>query len=214
MPIQGSETRLLHVLKTRGPQTTQALANQLAITLAGARKHLNALHADGLLAHEDIARSVGRPKRVWRLTGKAERRFPDSHEYLTVELIASARQIFGETGLDRLIAERETAIQRRYQGALAPLPSVAQKVARLTQLRTEEGYMAEWKALPDGAILFSENHCPICAAAKLCQGFCRSELRIFAAALGENVHVERSEHILAGARRCAYRITEIAGGAK
>jgi predicted ArsR family transcriptional regulator len=202
---------LLHVLKTRGPQTTHALAAHLAITLAGARKHLNALQADGLLAHEDIARSVGRPKRVWRLTGKAERRFPDSHEYLTVELIASARQIFGEAGLDRLITERETTIQERYRGALAPLRKLAQKVARLAELRTQEGYMAEWKALPDGAILFSENHCPICAAAKLCQGFCRSELRVFAEALGKNIRIERSEHILAGARRCAYRITEIAG---
>jgi predicted ArsR family transcriptional regulator len=202
---------LLHVLKTRGPQTTQALASHLAITLAGARKHLNALQAHGLLAHEDIARSVGRPKRVWRLTGKAERRFPDSHEYLTLELITSARQIFGEDGLDRLISDRETAIQKRYQSALASLPNLAQKVARLAELRTQEGYMAEWKALPDGDLLLSENHCPICAAAKLCQGFCRSELRIFAEALGENVRIERSEHILAGARRCAYRITEISG---
>jgi len=205
---------LLHVLKTRGPQTTQALASHLAITLAGARKHLNALHADGLLAHEDVARSVGRPKRVWRLTGKAEKRFPDTHEFLTIELITSAQQVFGEAGLDRLIGERENAIRKRYKGALAPLRSLAQKVARLAELRTQEGYMAEWKALPGGAILLSENHCPICAAAKLCQGFCRSELRIFADALGEGILIERSEHILAGARRCAYRITEAAGSLK
>ncbi|MGH2578525.1 MAG: MarR family transcriptional regulator, partial [Actinomycetota bacterium] len=43
--------------------------------------------------------------------------------------------------------------------------------------------------------------------ARACQGFCRSELEVFRDVLGPGVEVERVEHILAGARRCAYRIT-------
>ena len=57
-----------------------------------------------------------------------------------------------------------------------------------------------------GAFLLVENHCPICAAARACQGFCRSELEIFHRVLGPGCAVERLEHILAGSRRCAYRI--------
>jgi len=57
-----------------------------------------------------------------------------------------------------------------------------------------------------GNFLFFENHCPICAAAATCQGLYRSELAIFRAVLGTDVTVERIDHILAGARRCAYRI--------
>jgi predicted ArsR family transcriptional regulator len=79
-------------------------------------------------------------------------------------------------------------------------------VAKLAELRSEEGYMADWRVLPDGSYVLSENHCPICAAARLCQGFCRSELAVFRSALGPSVTVERAEHILLGARRCAYRI--------
>jgi predicted ArsR family transcriptional regulator len=60
--------------------------------------------------------------------------------------------------------------------------------------------------LADGSWILAENHCPICAAARNCQGFCRSELSVFRAVLGPEVTVERVEHILAGARRCAYRI--------
>ncbi|MOA56535.1 hypothetical protein D3C78_1805330 [compost metagenome] len=60
----------------------------------------------------------------------------------------------------------------------------------------------------DGAdYLFIENHCPICSAAKACMGFCRSELELFRNVLGEGVNVDREEHILAGARRCAYRVS-------
>ena len=73
-------------------------------------------------------------------------------------------------------------------------------------LRSAEGYMAELQRDQAGFLLV-ENHCPICVAAKACQGFCRSELQLFRAALGPAVAVERSEHLVAGARRCAYRIT-------
>jgi predicted ArsR family transcriptional regulator len=65
--------------------------------------------------------------------------------------------------------------------------------------------MAEWRAEGDGFLLI-ENHCPICAAAAACQGFCRAELEVFQDTLGPGVAIERIDHILAGARRCAYRI--------
>jgi len=35
---------------------------------------------------------------------------------------------------------------------------------------------------------------------------CDSELDVFRAVLGEGVVIERTEHIMAGARRCVYRI--------
>ena len=66
--------------------------------------------------------------------------------------------------------------------------------------------MAEWSRREDGAYLLIENHCPICAAAAACRGFCRSELALFEAMLAP-ARVERLEHILVGARRCAYLVT-------
>jgi predicted ArsR family transcriptional regulator len=66
--------------------------------------------------------------------------------------------------------------------------------------------MASVTAEPGGSFLLVENHCPICAAAAACQGLCRSELAVFRAVLGTEIAIERIDHILAGARRCAYRI--------
>jgi predicted ArsR family transcriptional regulator len=64
------------------------------------------------------------------------------------------------------------------------------------------------RAEKDGkAWLLIEDHCPICAAATACHGLCRSELQIFARCLGDGVVVERVEHVLAGGRRCAYRVS-------
>ncbi|WP_119392965.1 helix-turn-helix transcriptional regulator [Taklimakanibacter lacteus] len=204
--VTTSEDRILRLLKFRGPQATPAIARHLKITLPGARKHLAALLDAKLVSFADEAGKVGRPRRTWRLTPLADGRFPDSHAVLTLEMIAGIRSVFGEDGLDRLIGARESETEARYGAALSGLRDMAKKVARLAELRSEEGYMADWQALPDGSYLLAENHCPICAAARICQGFCRSELAVFRRALGEDVTVERAEHILAGARRCAYKI--------
>jgi predicted ArsR family transcriptional regulator len=204
--IGTSEERILRFLKFRGPQSTAAIARHLKISAPGARKHLTALFEAKLVGFSDEPGKVGRPKRSWQLTKLAEKRFPDSHAVLTLEMIGSVRQVFGEDGLDRLISARESETERRYGAALSGLADMAKKVAKLAELRSEEGYMADWQSLSDGSYLLAENHCPICAAARICQGFCRSELAVFRAALGPEVTVERAEHILAGARRCAYRI--------
>lgn len=204
------EGQVLRFIKFRGPQSTDSVARHLGITLPGARKHLQGLVQADLVGFSDEAGKVGRPKRTWHLTPLAEKRFPDSHSVLTLEMIGAVRAIFGESGLDRVIANRESDTERRYRAALSGLAVTADKVAKLAELRSEEGYMADWQALPDGSFLLAENHCPICAAARACQGFCRSELAVFRTALGPDVAVQRAEHILAGARRCAYLIAPLA----
>ena len=121
-------------------------------------------------------------------------------------MIDSVRRLFGADGLDRLIADREARTLARYREAMEDAGTLAEKLTALAQLRSEEGYMAESLRQDDGTWLLVENHCPICAAATACQGFCRSELATFRMLLGEEVRVERTEHIPEGARRCAYRI--------
>ncbi|HEX7689026.1 MAG TPA: transcriptional regulator, partial [Burkholderiaceae bacterium] len=82
----------------------------------------------------------------------------------------------------------------------------AARVRRLAELRAAEGYMARAEKHGRDWLLI-EDHCPICAAATACQGFCRSELALMQRSLGDRVRVERVEHVLAGARRCAYRVS-------
>jgi predicted ArsR family transcriptional regulator len=161
-----------------------------------------------LLAADTERRGVGRPTRLWHLTDAGHARFPDTHAELTLRLIDAVRSALGEAALERLIRIREAETLQAYRGAVADAHKLADRLARLSEIRSREGYMAEWRA--DGAgFLLLENHCPICAAATACQGFCRSELDVFRTVLGPGVSVERTDHILAGARRCAYRIVPI-----
>ena len=200
--------RILHALKTRGPLSTGELATLLR------RERRGGAAADGAARGRRAGRGrargrrVGRPRQRWSLTDKAQGRFPDSHPELTVQLIRSIERSLGPAALDRVIGAREEEQRRAYRKAVAGARSLRQRVERLAAARSAEGYMAEVSEEPGGrGLLLVENHCPICAAARVCQGFCRSELEVFREVLGPEVEVERVEHILAGGRRCAYRIT-------
>jgi predicted ArsR family transcriptional regulator len=167
------------------------LAHALGITEVGVRQHLAKLHGEGLVAFDDQAGEVGRPKRMWRLTAKGHARFPDTHGDLTVSLIEGIRSVFGEAGLNHLIEARQEAGVATYRQALEPYRDLGDRVGVLARLRTVEGYMAEFEMQGDGSFLLIENHCPICAAAKTCQGFFRSELELFQVAFGAEMSVTR-----------------------
>lgn len=200
---------ILFLLKTRGPGTAQQLADQLQLTSMAVRRHLEQAQEKGLLQTEDRADKVGRPARYWLLSEAGHARFPDRHGELTVQLIAQVRTLFGESGLDKLITAREQASEASYATRMAGSKTLSQKLAKLVEARDAEGYMAEMEKQADGSFLLVENHCPICAAATECQGFCKSELDVFRRTLGPGSTVERVEHALAGARRCVYRITPV-----
>lgn len=205
-PSERSQDRILFHLKSRGSQTAGDVAQRLGMTAAGARQHLLKLLDADLVESEDSREGRGRPKKRWRLTDRGHARFPDRHSELTLELLKSTRALFGADGLDRLIVHRERASIADYRRRLGPRRSLRRTLDALAAIRSSEGYMASVQAEGRGAFLLVEDHCPICAAAASCQGLCRSELAIFRAVLGPDVTVERTDHIVAGARRCAYRI--------
>lgn len=201
--------QLLFLLKTRGPQSAQQLAVLLGVTSMGARRQLETALEKGLVSFEDVADKVGRPARHWRLTEAGNARFPDRHSDLALQLIEQTRALFGETGLERLITAREGAIEAHYRMQVEDQCGLPARVEALARARDAEGYMAGSAVQDDGSVLLIENHCPICAAARACQSFCRSEREIFQRVMGPGCTVERSEHLLAGARRCVYVIRPV-----
>ncbi|MDO8902212.1 MAG: MarR family transcriptional regulator [Phenylobacterium sp.] len=204
--MPSSADDILTHLKTVGPATTAALAARLGISRQATRQQVERLAEAGLVEGRNERAGVGRPRASWTLTTAGHARFPETHAQLTVELLAAVREEFGLEGLNRLIARRESDSARGYQAAMVGADDLEARVRRLAGLRAAEGYMAEWSSTQDGAFLLVENHCPICAAASACQGFCRSELQLFRDLLAP-AKVERIDHILQGARRCAYLVT-------
>ena len=123
-------------------------------------------------------------------------------------LLNAMQTAFGEAGLDRLLEVRTQQQLEVYQQQMKGKRSLKQRLNKLVEIRTNEGYMAEVQTQSDGSFLLVENHCPICAAATACTGLCAKELEVFQAVLGEGVTIERVEHIISGERRCAYQVSQ------
>ena len=194
------------LLKTEGPIGSAQLAARLGLTAMAVRQHLYALQREGLVTAEARPVPIGRPAKFWRLTREADRLFPEAYAELSVALIDSVKDAFGDEGLERVLTSRCARQRMDYGKRIRPGDSLKRKLEELAKVRTEEGYMAEVRPEGQGSFLLIENHCPICAAANACQGFCATELDLFRSVLGPGVTVERAEHIISGDHRCVYKV--------
>jgi predicted ArsR family transcriptional regulator len=193
-------------LKAEGPVDSARLARRMGLTPMAVRQHLYALQREKLVTAEERKGRLGRPAKYWQLTREADRLFPDAYAELSVALIGALGDAFGEAGVQRVLESRCAAQRTAYRARIDASAPLGDKLRALAKQRTEEGYMAEVRRDGDG-YLFIENHCPICAAATVCQGFCSTELELFRDVLGPEVAVERGEHIVSGDRRCVYRVS-------
>ncbi|MEQ8710595.1 MAG: transcriptional regulator [Rhodospirillales bacterium] len=198
---------LLESLKLSGPQPAEALAAPLGITTMAVRQHLYALRDEGLLRHDTRPGGRGRPAKIWCLTEAANRHFPDAHAELSVSLIELMRQTFGDDGMQKLLAARTADQIATYQALMDGATGLQERLERLAEIRTGEGYMAEAIPSDEGAWMLIERHCPICVAAASCTGICAAEMEVFRNVIGPGYAVTRTDHMLDGKPRCAYHIT-------
>lgn len=203
----GTRRRILDALKWHGGQSAGQLAEAMGLTAMAVRQHLYGLADEGLVQSTEVPGAVGRPSKIWQLTGGADAFFPQGYADLTAGLLIAMRDALGQEGVDKVVETRLQQQTASYGAEMGGADTLADRLKTLVKIRTAEGYMAALEEDDEG-FLFVENHCPICAAAKACTGLCAAELTLFRAVLGPEVSIERTDHILAGARRCAYRVTE------
>jgi predicted ArsR family transcriptional regulator len=196
------------LLKTEGAMDSARLAKRLRVTPMAVRQHLYALQREKLVTADERPVPIGRPAKHWRLTRDADALFPDAYAELNVALIDAVGKTFGPAGLQRVLESRERQQQAAYMQRMQGAQSLESRLRELARIRSEGGYMAEVVPHGRGRFLFIENHCPICAAATVCQGLCATELDLFRSVLGPGVSVERAEHVISGDRRCAYQVAK------
>ncbi len=197
---------ILMILKQEGPKDPVALASRLGISSVAVRQHLYTLRNDHMVAYEEQPRPMGRPAKMWRLTPVAASFFPDTHAALTRNLLQATEKTFGAEGLRQVVCQCARSQIESYRQRVSKDSSLQYRLKILASIRNEEGYMAKIQPQKDGSFLLIENHCPVSAAANACTQLCDAELEVFQAVLGKGILVERLEHIVAGARRCVYRV--------
>ena len=198
---------VLYALRRRGEATADQIAEQLEMTVSGARQHLSALARDGLV--EATERPAEGPKRgrralVYAVTPAADTLFPKAYGELTNELLGYLTEHDARV-VDDLFARRREHRISNAERRLAHKRGLGAKVTELTRILDEDGYLATSERVEPGVYRIIEHNCAIWAVAQRYGQACTSELDFIRAVLPDAT-VERVQHMVAGARRCAYEV--------
>jgi DeoR family transcriptional regulator, suf operon transcriptional repressor len=200
---------VLYALRRRGQATAEDVARHLDMTVSGARQHLSALVDDGLAEATEIPRPEGRrgrPQLEYTVSDRADSLFPKAYGELTNELLGYVSES-DATLVDQLFARRRDERVRNAEARLAPLPDLPAKVAELTRILDEDGYLATCDPMPGGYRIV-EHNCAILAVAQRYGQACTSEIDFIRTVLPGTV-VERVSHIIEGAHHCAYEVRPV-----
>jgi predicted ArsR family transcriptional regulator len=195
---------VLFAIRRRGGITVEQLAAALDITVSGARQHLAALTAIGLVDAADAPREPGRrgrAQRMYHVTPAADPLFPTAYGELTNQLLGYLSVEVVDAAFDQ---RRDTRIANA-EARMARCAGFPERVEELAAILDEDGYLASFERQPDGTFLVTEHNCAILAVAREHPHACSSEIEFIRALLPEAT-VERTTHMVAGAHSCTYEI--------
>jgi len=197
-----TRTRVSQTILENGPSTAADLADQLGLTSAAVRRHLDQLVADGVVEARDQRvtgqRGRGRPAKVFAITDAGR----DGFEHAYDELAAGALRYLAETGGDDAVMafarHRLLDLEDRYRPLLA-LAEPAQRPRVLADALSRDGFAASVSTTPAGAQI-CQHHCPVAHVAEEFPQMCEAEAEMFSRLLGS--HVQRLATIAHGDGVC------------
>ncbi len=201
--LPGPRRAILEAVKRRGTMTAPELAGELGTTVPAVRQQLARLEQDGLVTHRPDPEGRGRPVHRYELSPAAEPLFPKRYGDLTTELLG----YLGGPASEQVTDLFEQRRRRRVADARARLAgaTVDERVAELTRILDEDGYLADVRPLEGGGWLVTEHNCAILTVATGYRQACASELAFLRDAL-PGARVERVAHLMDGAHACAYAV--------
>ncbi|NJN56889.1 MAG: iron-sulfur cluster biosynthesis transcriptional regulator SufR [Leptolyngbyaceae cyanobacterium SL_5_9] len=203
---------ILNYLLKRSQANAQELAGALNVSPQAIRRHLKDLEADGLIEHEAIQVSMGRPNFVYHLSREGRDRLPDRYDEFALSLLNTLAETVGHDQVGTILRKQWERKAEEYRERLGT-GAIAERVANLVKLRQAEGYMAEWHPVePENSedpanskFIVTEYNCAISHIAESFPSVCGHELEMFAAAL-QDCTVERTHWLVNGEHRCGYLI--------
>lgn len=200
----------MQLLLESGPITAGEIGEQLGISAAGVRRHLDALmeagdaQASAAAAWQHTGR--GRPAKRYRLTAAGRAKLGHAYDDLAAAAIRQLREMGGDDAV-------RTFARRRIDGILAGVTEgpddVASKADRVAAALTKAGYATTVTSVAPApgsmhGIQLCQHHCPVSHVAEEFPELCETEREAFAEILG--THVQRLATIVNGDCACTTHI--------
>jgi predicted ArsR family transcriptional regulator len=198
---------IVQLLLQSGPITAGEIGEQLGISAAGVRRHLDALMDAGDAQSSAAATwqhsGRGRPAKRYRLTAAGRAKLGHTYDDLAVAAMRQLREIGGDDAV-------RTFARRRIDGILAGVTEgpddVASKADRVAAALTKAGYATSTTPVssPIHGIQLCQHHCPVSHVAEEFPELCETEREAFAEILG--THVQRLATLVNGDCACTTHV--------
>lgn len=212
-PTTGTRERVRSLLLALGPSTAATLGEQLGLSPAAVRKHLDALLADGTVTTQmprvRALRGRGRPARLYALTDAGHAGGPAAYDDLATQALRFLAETAGPAAVEEFAQARVAELEQRYARQMAST-APADRPAALAEALSGDGYAATTSEHGVGVQL-CQHHCPVQHVAAEFPQLCDAET----AALGRllDVHVQRLATIAHGDGVCTTFIPVAPGSA-
>jgi predicted ArsR family transcriptional regulator len=212
---QPTKDRVARAILVSGPSTAAALAQQLALTPAAVRRHLDHLVTEGVAEPRDQRvyghRGRGRPAKVFALTDAGRDAFDQAYDDLAVDALRFLAETAGDDAVMEFARRRMAFIERDYDRVVADDPDLTPAEA-LAKVFSDEGYAANVRQLPlvdDRPVgeQLCQQHCPVAHVAQEFPQLCEAETEAIGRILG--THVQRLATIAHGDGVCTTCIPDV-----
>src|ERR1700752_4829448 len=140
---------IINSLKRTKGMSVNELVEKMNMSYMGIKQHCLTLQRDGYLDTWRRPQKMGRPEMVYRLTRRSHDLFPTDSNELTLELLRSAREVYGANAPEKLlynVFDRKTqALKAKVKGDTA-----ADRAKWLAKVRDSEGHMAQFLPVEKG----------------------------------------------------------------
>jgi DeoR family transcriptional regulator, suf operon transcriptional repressor len=202
-----TKQNILQYILKQNQATAQQLAKDLNLSAQAIRRHLNELETEGLIQYQSVQNGMGRPKHLYQLSTQGrDRVLPQKYGEFAVSFLDTLAETVGKEQVSKVLEQQWLKKAAEYRDRVGN-GSLRQRIAKLVQLREEEGYMAELRQMSKERQQFVlvEHNCAISEVAESYPSICGHELEMFAAVLPDCI-VERTHWINDGEHRCGYSI--------
>lgn len=146
---------ILHALKRSSGLCIADLSSKIGLSYMGTKQHCLALEKKGYLTSRSEHQGTGRPRCMYALTPYGHLAFHREENPFAISLLRQARQLFGPGAAGKMLYLHYQERTEYYVRALDGIADLERRLAKLAELRDEEGCMAS----ADGTTLV-ERHFP------------------------------------------------------
>ena len=207
--LPSTKQNILQALLKHGRATAKQIAQDLNLSTQAIRRHLNELSADELIEYHSVQQGMGRPQHLYQLSSAGRDRLsPQKYSEFAVSFLNTLAETVGKEQVSKVLEKQWQRKAAEYRDRLGT-GNLKQRIAKLVQLRQEEGYMAEvhQTSAQQQEFILVEHNCAISEVAESYPSICGHELEMFAAVLPDCI-VLRTQWINDGEHRCGYSIAK------